>query len=225
MPPNAWMFVACGINCALFTASMTGKPASMFSASHCWLLFNCASPRRASVTRSAVAASVTSRKRSAGCSNHKIEVSPSLTTCFSASGSSLKRLLSAARAWKPATPSKTCSSSGAMVTLENTAYFFSSVSWASRRLRRSIKANPSWRRNRRRLLHIFPFGSQCAASRCWCSVSCATSAVTCPCRYFSASAPVSVASAQSSRVISVSGRRAEAAGWRGVNGVNAIVIS
>jgi hypothetical protein len=42
---------------------------------------------------------------------------------------------------------------------------------------------------------------------------------------FFAVGPVIVASAQSSRVISVSGRRAEAAGWRGGKGVKAIVIS
>jgi hypothetical protein len=42
-------------------------------------------------------------------------------------------------------------------------------------------------------------------------------------QYFSLSAPVIVASAQSSRVISVSGRRADAEGWRGGNGVKAIV--
>lgn len=123
MPPSACRLVACGMNCPLLALSITGRPASIFSASHCWLLLNCASPRNASVTRLAVSTPVTSRKRSPGCSNHSRLVAPSLTTGVAASGKAANSGASAARAWKPATPSRTRSSLAAMVTLEKTAYF------------------------------------------------------------------------------------------------------
>ncbi len=86
------------MNCPLLALSITGRPASIFSASHCWLLLNCASPRNASVTRLAVSTSVTSRKRSPGCSNHSRLVAPSLTTGVAASGKAANSGASAARA-------------------------------------------------------------------------------------------------------------------------------
>ncbi len=67
----------------------------------------------------------------------RIVVSPSCTTGCSASGNVANRPVSAARAWKPATPSNTASLSAAIVTLENTAYFLISASWLSSTLRRS----------------------------------------------------------------------------------------
>lgn len=165
MPPSARRLVACGINCPLLAASITGKPASMFNASHCWLLFSSASPRSLSVSVLAVASSVTIRKRSAGCSNHSKVVAPSLTTCFSFVGSSLKRFASGARLKTGNTKQHT------FIVWRDGHFrehriFFSSVSCGSRTLRRSIHAKPSPSRNRRKLLHILPLASQWAASRC-----------------------------------------------------------
>ena len=88
-----------------------------------------------------------------------------------------------------ATPNNGVSNS-VNVTLENTAYFFNCTNASGSNSQRIMAKNCSaCARYKRNSALILPFGSQWLVNVCSPMVSFVTSAVSCPCRYFSASAP------------------------------------
>ncbi len=159
------------MNCPLLALSITGRPASIFSASHCWLLLNCASPRQR--VGDAVGGVDIGHKQEALARVFKPQQAGGALADHrggSVGQGGEQRRQRGARLEAGYSQQNQIVVGGNGDFGEDGIFFSARSAAPSRRLRRSIHAKPPSRRNTRRLLHILPLASQWAASRCWASV-------------------------------------------------------